>query len=88
VSCSLLMPNRDNGAMLDRVLERLADNTGAADYELIVVDDGSTDDSRAILRRWRDSGRFPELTVIEREHSGVVDALNAGLAAAGGELVV
>ena len=88
MSCSLLMPNRDNGAMLDRVLERLAENTGAADYELIVVDDGSTDDSRAILRRWRDSGRFPELTVIEREHSGVVDALNAGLAAAGGELVV
>ncbi len=88
MSYSLLMPNRNNGPILDRVLERLVENTGAVDYELIVVDDGSTDDSRAILRRWRDSGRFPELTVIEREHSGVVDALNAGLAAARGELVV
>ena len=53
-----------------------------------MVDDGSTDGSLEILRRWRDSGRFAELRMIEREHSGVVEALNAGLAAATGELIV
>ena len=85
---SLLMPNRDNVKVLDMVLDRLATNTDYPDFELIVVDDGSTDGSLEILRRWRDSGRFAELRLIEREHSGVVQTLNAGLAAATGLLVV
>src|SRR4051794_28853005 len=89
-SVSLLMPNRDNAALLDLVMERLASNTQYSDFELIVVDDGSTDGSREILRRWRDSGRFAEFNLIERIHGdgGVVDALNEGLRAATGELVV
>src|SRR3954469_6934834 len=82
-SVSLLMPNRDNGPLLDVVMESLAQNTQYPDVELIVVDDGSTDGSRKILRRWRESGRFAEFRLIEREHGdgGVVDALNDGLRA-------
>src|SRR5215218_3709778 len=84
------MPNRDNDGVLDLVMERLAANTQYRDVELIVVDDGSTDGSREILRRWRDSGEFAEFNLIEQEHGdgGVVDALNTGLRAASGELVV
>jgi GT2 family glycosyltransferase len=74
--------------VLDLALDRLAAHTTYPDYELIVVDDGSTDRSLEILRRWRDSGRFPEFVIIEREHGGVQGALNAGLEAATGELVV
>jgi GT2 family glycosyltransferase len=85
---SLLMPNRNNAWVLDVVLDRLAANTSYDDFELVVVDDGSTDGSPELIRRWRDSGRLPELRLIEREHGGVTDALNAGLEAATGELVV
>ena len=85
---SLLMPNHNNDPALDLVLERLAENTTYPDFELIVVDDGSTDRSLEILRRWRDSGRFRRFVLEEREHGGVVDALNAGLAAASGEVIV
>jgi O-antigen biosynthesis protein len=87
---SLLLPNRDNAPVLDLVLDRLAANSRYDDLELVVVDDGSTDGSVEILRRWRDSGRFPEFRLIEREHTaaGVVGALNEGLRVASGELVV
>lgn len=86
---SLLMPNRNNASILDHVLTRLAANTSYPNLELVLIDDGSTDSSREILRRWRDSGAFPgEIQLLEREHAGAVRALNAGLAAAAGRLVV
>src|SRR3954471_24535585 len=85
---TLLLPNRNNERVLDLTLNRLVQHTTYPDFEIVVVDDGSTDGSRAILRRWRDAQRFRDLTLIEREHGGVVEALNAGLSAASGELVV
>ena len=85
---TLLLPNRDNAPVLDLVLDRLATNSRYENLEMLVVDDGSTDGSVELLRRWRESGRFPEFRLIEREHGGVVEALNTGLAAATGELIV
>jgi GT2 family glycosyltransferase len=86
---SLLMPNRNNEPALDLVLGRLALHTTYPNVELVVVDDGSTDRSREILGSWRDSGRFPgDMRLIEQEPSGVVQALNTGLRAADGEVVV
>ena len=74
--------------MLDLFFERLDRNTDHRDFELIVVDDGSTDRSREVLRRWRDSGRFPSFDLIEREQSGVVESLNVALERATGEVIV
>jgi GT2 family glycosyltransferase len=86
---SLLMPNRNNGSILDHVLGRLAANTSYPNLELVVVDDGSSDASREILTRWRRGGAFGgQLQVLEQEHQGAVSALNTGLAAASGPLVV
>lgn len=87
-SVSLLMPNRNNASVLDHVLERLAANTSYPNFELVVVDDGSTDSSREILRRWRDSGAFAEFRLLEQEQRGAIHALNTGLAAADGRLIV
>jgi len=85
---SLLIPNRNNGPLLDLVLGRLAEHTTYPNVELVVVDDGSTDASRAILRRWRDSGPFSDFRLLEHEHAGAIEALNSGLREASGELVV
>ncbi len=85
---TLLLPNRNNGPVLDLTLRRLLEHTTYPSFELVIVDDGSNDESRSILRRWRDEAAFGHFTLIEREHGGVVEALNAGLAAASGELIV
>jgi GT2 family glycosyltransferase len=85
---SLILPNKNNDPVLDLFFEKLAAHTDYANFELIAVDDGSTDRSLQILRRWRDSGRFPAFTLIERQASGIIRTLNAGLEEARGEIVV
>src|SRR5262245_23745264 len=51
------------------------------DYEVIVVDDGSTDDTRTILRR------FPGVRAILQPNLGLGAARNVGLTEATGEIV-
>ena len=85
---SLVIPNKNNELALDLVFERLAEHTSYPDVEVVVVDDGSDDGSREILRRWRDSGRFPRFVYEERPPSGVVVTLNRCLELATGEICV
>lgn len=54
--------------------------------ELIAVDDGSSDDSRALLERARQTAPVP-MRVILQEHRGQGAAWNAGFARAEGEVV-
>jgi GT2 family glycosyltransferase len=85
---SLVVPNMNNGPVLDLFFRRLAENTTYDRFEVVFADDGSTDDSLAIARRWRDSGRFESFTLLEREHAGIVHTLNAALEAVSGEVIV
>jgi glycosyltransferase involved in cell wall biosynthesis len=55
------------------------------DFELIIVDDGSTDDTLAILRKYEMQDR--RVAIIEKENGGIVSALNAGLARCKGHYV-
>jgi cellulose synthase/poly-beta-1,6-N-acetylglucosamine synthase-like glycosyltransferase len=56
------------------------------DYEYLIVDDGSTDNTPQILRRWAE--RDPRI-VVERiaQNGGIARALNRGLALARGKYV-
>ncbi|HXX03137.1 MAG TPA: glycosyltransferase [Xanthobacteraceae bacterium] len=63
-------------AFIKETLESVFAQT-LADIEIIVVDDGSTDGTSDILRRYSDR----RLTVIHQKNGGVSAARNAGLAA-------
>jgi GT2 family glycosyltransferase len=86
---SLLMPVHNRAHLLDQVLDRLVENTTYENVELVTVDDGSTDGSTEMLRRFAASGRFPSVNLIEHSRSrGAIASLNAALDAASGELCV
>lgn len=73
---SILMPFRDAAATLAETLQSILAQSHAH-FELLAVDDGSTDDSVAILRRLM--GKDPRLRLLANPHPGLVRALNAGL---------
>lgn len=87
-SVSIVVPNRDNEPAIDLVLGRLAQHTTYDRVEVVVVDDGSTDRSRDLLREWRDSGRFDRFVYEEQASSGAPDTLNRALEIASGEIIV
>lgn len=59
-------------------------NSTYPEYEVIVVDDGSTDDTSDIVR----SLNLDRVTLIVKENGGKPSALNAGVGAAGHDILV
>jgi len=57
------------------------------DFELVVVDDGSTDDSLAVATKALEREGAPPHKIISRSNSGVSSARNAGIRAAEGDYV-
>jgi len=53
------------------------------DFELLVVDDGSTDNTREVVDRYEDS----RVRYVRRERGGISAAVNTGIWAASGELI-
>ncbi|MBR3710800.1 MAG: glycosyltransferase [Bacteroidales bacterium] len=82
---SVVIPVYNVEQYLDQCLESLIEQD-FMDYEVICVNDGSTDHSRGILEDW--CAKFPPMKVIDRENGGLSAARNTGLEVAQGEYVV
>ncbi len=85
---SLILPNFNNAPILDLFFERILQNTSYRNYQLIVVDDGSTDNSVEVIKRWEQSGKFDNFTLIVKPHAGTGDSFNRALEIAEGKLFV
>jgi glycosyltransferase involved in cell wall biosynthesis len=75
---SVIIPTFNRGWIVQEAIESVLTQTYAY-TELIVVDDGSTDNTQALLDRYKD------ITVVCQENSGVSAARNRGVDAAAGE---
>ncbi len=79
---SVILPTRDRAVYLREAIDSvLAQHR--SDFELIVVDDGSTDATPALLDAVSDS----RLRVLRQEPRGISAAMNAGVGAARGQYV-
>jgi glycosyltransferase involved in cell wall biosynthesis len=89
VDVSVLVPAKDEAANLPEFLQRCADALGPAgfSFEVVVVDDGSRDDTPRVLRELR--GPHPFLRVVtHRRQRGIADALRSAGDVARGDVFV
>ncbi|MFP5259965.1 MAG: glycosyltransferase [Acidobacteriota bacterium] len=81
---SVVLPVRNAAAALPAALESLAGQT-LADFEVLLVDDGSDDNGATLAVVNAFARRDARFRPILRPHEGIVAALNDGIAASRGE---
>jgi glycosyltransferase involved in cell wall biosynthesis len=75
---SVLMPCYNVEATLDKTMQSLLDQT-LERFEIVAVDDGSTDGTRSRLENW--ARRDARIKILTLPHGGIIPALNQGMAA-------
>lgn len=83
-SISVVVNNYNYAPFLTQCLDSVLDQLHSGD-ELVVVDDDSSDDSLAILERYRKRGA---IKLVAQENGGQMSAVRRGLNEASGELLV
>lgn len=80
---SVLLPVYNGAAYLKESIDSIL-NQSYRDFELIVLNDGSIDDSRKIVQSYRDT----RIRYVEHPNVGLPATLNRGLELAQGEIIV
>lgn len=81
-SISVIVPTYNSARFIGEALESILAQTLQPE-QIIVVDDGSTDDTAAVVGRYTDR----RIQYIRQPHGGVATARNTGLSAARGEYI-
>jgi glycosyltransferase involved in cell wall biosynthesis len=81
-SVSVVMPVYNAAPFLKQALDGILAQT-YGDFELILINDGSTDDSEAIIRQYTD----PRIRYSHQQNAGVAVTLNRGLGLATGKYI-
>lgn len=79
---SIVMPVYNTERYVGGAIESILRQTGV-EFELIVVDDGSTDQSLEVVRSFSD----PRLTILTQTNAGYGSAMNTGMAVACGRYI-
>jgi GT2 family glycosyltransferase len=83
---SVVLPCRNGAATIALQLEALAAQSWPGSWELVVADNGSTDDTVEVVERFR--RRFPALRIVDASaRRGLAPALNVGVEGSSGRSV-
>jgi poly-beta-1,6 N-acetyl-D-glucosamine synthase len=83
---SIIVPSYNEGMTLANCIDSLARQT-YPDCEVIIVNDGSTDDTLSVARQMT-RRHSPLIRVIDKKNGGKATALNSGIARANGEIII
>jgi len=84
---SIVIPTYNRAEKLDRALAHLYEQELAHEsYEVIVVDDGSMDETDKVLKSWK--GKWPQLSTLHQSNSGQAKARNRGIKKAQGQILL
>jgi GT2 family glycosyltransferase len=84
---SVILPTHNGAQTIGLQLEALARQEWSGEWELVVVDNCSEDETRAIVEQYRD--RFPSLRIVDAaERAGISYAINSGIEEARGTSIV
>ena len=87
MTISIIIPAYNSGRYLDECLESLfRQDIDVSEYEIIIVNDGSTDNTPEITRKWSSCHR--NIRVISQENQGLSQARNAGIDIAEGDFIM
>src|SRR5262245_57896976 len=86
---SVIIPSYNRSASLRRTLRSMeaVEAPSQLQWELIIADNNSTDDTRACVKEFEDAGSLPIRYVFEK-NQGANFARNAGVKAARGETLL
>ncbi len=86
-SVSVIVPCYNEEKFIGKALDNLAEQYPSADYEIVVVDGMSTDDTRKVVEEFQQT--HPELAVrlLDNPARNIPHALNLGIAAARGAII-
>jgi len=84
---SIIIPTYNRSHFLPMTLESVSNQTYQEEYEIIVVDDGSTDNTEEILKKW--IKKEPRLKVVKHKtNKGAASARNTGISIAKGKYIL
>ena len=89
IACSVIVPVYNGAHLMDRCLDALAEQTlPPSQYEIIVVDDGSTDGTAQQVRAWMERHPHLQARLVRQENAGPAAARNHGAQVAQGPLIL
>ncbi|HTE57276.1 MAG TPA: glycosyltransferase family 2 protein [Verrucomicrobiae bacterium] len=83
---SVIVPSYNEGMTLNNCIESLVAQT-YPNFEIVIVNDGSTDDTLQVARRIARQYK-PLIRIVTKENGGKATALNRGIARSRGDIIV
>ena len=82
---SIIVPVYNLENYISTTLESLLSIRFSFDYEIVVINDGSVDESESIIHGYQK--KYGQITLYSIEHQGVSNARNIGISKASGEYI-